>query len=239
MARLVGTGLLQQLLSRFSGDPAEATLNKSLNGYPRNHNYRVRGTALAPSRKLLRRWSLISRLYPQPMLSILDVGSCKGFFVLKAAMRGCARAVGIDVHAPFVGLATEAARLLGLLGAQFHLRGLEQFADDLERFGGPFHTVQLISTYHYLYWGSGLEAKGYRSHEAILGMLAKVCSAQVLFANPLEIAAAPADIQQKAARQGVCGYTTADFMAAARRHFNVEQVDFMDRKRPLFRFTKR
>ncbi len=232
-------GILQRLFSRLPGDPVEAELNRRLDGYPRNHNYRTRQGALTPSAKLRRRWELISRLYPQPMPSILDVGACKGFFVLQAAMRGCARAVGIDVHSPFVRLASEVGRRLGLSAAQFHLRSLQQFADELEGFGGPFHTVQLISAYHYLYWGSDLDARGYCSHDAILGMLAKVCGVQVLFANPLEVAAAPGDIQQKAARRGMCGYTTADFMAAARRYFDVEQVGFMDRKRPLLRLKKR
>jgi hypothetical protein len=230
--------MLQRLLRRVPGDPAEAELNRRLDCYPRNHNYRIRRGALQPSPRLLRRWDLISRLYPRAMASILDVGACKGFFVLHAALQGCRRAVGIDVHSPFVGLANEVGRRLGS-SAQFHLIRLEQFASELEYFGGPFHTVQVISAYHYLFWGSGLEAKGYGNHDTILGMLAKVCSAQVLFANPLEVATAPEDIQRKAARQGVCGYTTADFMDAARRHFEVDQVGFMDRKRPLLRLTKR
>jgi hypothetical protein len=232
-------GLIERLLSPFMAGTEEAMLNRRLRGYPHNHDYRVRGTLLEPSRKLLKRWKLLSPLYPQPMPGFLDVGSCKGFFELQAAMQGCPRAVGMDVHAPFVDLSAEVARRLGLGAAQFHRVTLKQLAEGLGIYGGPFHTVQVISTYHYLYWGSGLEPSGYGSHEAILGMLARVCSMQVIFANPLEIADAPWDIQQKAARLGPSRYTRAEFLAAASAYFEVQPAGFLERKRPILRLLKR
>src|SRR5207248_7621010 len=131
--------------------------------------------------------------------SFLDVGSCKGFFVLQASITpGCSMAVGIDVHQPFVTVANDLRDHLHRDKAQCHFASLEMVASDPRRFGGPFQTVQLVSTYHYLYWGSDLESKAFGQHETILEMLARVCNGFVVFANPLEIADCPRIIQQKA-----------------------------------------
>src|SRR5690242_17341525 len=70
-----------------------ARLNARLRGYPRNHDMKVvAGPRVIPSRRLHSRWTRIASLYPDHLTSLLDVGSCKGYFVLEAATRPSCRA---------------------------------------------------------------------------------------------------------------------------------------------------
>jgi hypothetical protein len=63
----------------------EVRLNVALHGYPSNHTYAVRDGQLRPGRDLRKRWEVIAPLIPRPVASMLDVGSCKGFFALRVA----------------------------------------------------------------------------------------------------------------------------------------------------------
>lgn len=219
-----------------------ASLNRRLKGYPRNHDYRVRGGQIVASSRLRERAASIMRMMPRNPGSFLDIGSCKGFFVLRAAaLQDCPNAVGIDVHEPFVSVATDVRDYLKLPKAFFHVASLAEVANGPERLGGPFRTVQLVSTYHYLFWGSELEPTAFASHDTIMAMLERVCTRFLIFANPLEVADCPSFIQERAKELGECGYTRESFMRAADQFFDVFSIGYMDkkRKRPLLLLVNR
>ena len=233
---------VQRMIRPTNDEAPLAGLNRRLRGYPRNHTYRVRGNEMVPSRKLRQRAASISRALPHRLGSFLDIGSCKGYFVLQAsASESCPVAVGIDVHEPFVTVSNEVRDRLHRPNAAFHLASLEEVAASPERFGGPFRTVQLVSTYHYLFWGSELEPKAFARHETILTMLARVCGKFLVFANPLEISDSPRFIQERAQRDGDCGYCRDAFIRAADQLFDVISIGYMDRKhkRPLLLLVNR
>lgn len=106
----------------LSPSHAEDPLARELReGYPSNHRYAIESKPLIPGPELLRRWREVEALYPSPLTSLLDVGCCKGFFVLDAALRpGCRTAVGIDVQEGFVGTASAAAARVRVANARFH-----------------------------------------------------------------------------------------------------------------------
>ncbi len=218
----------------------ERELNLALRGYPENHNYKIRGGTLAPCMNLHRRWRIIAPLLPNPLTSLLDIGSSKGFFVLSAARReGCERAVGIDVHEPFIRTSNEVRDFLKQPNATFHLAGLKQVADDPAQFGGPFQTVMLLNVYHYLYWGSGLDSTACRDHAKLFSRLAKVCVQRLIFSSPLEVPECPGEIQRLAEQSGGgAEYTAEKFLAAARKFFEVREVGRSGR-RPVFSMEKR
>lgn len=220
--------------------PAQAIdadhLSRRLRGYPRNHEYLVRDGEIIPRRMLRRRIAAIAPALPTRLGKFLDVGSCKGFFVLQAAAAPeCPLAVGIDVHQPFIDISNQVRDHLGRGKARFHLASLDEVAEQPQRFGGPFNTVQVVSTYHYLFWGSELEEKAFGRHDSILNMLASLCGRFLVFANPLEIRDCPAIIQKKASLHGARDFTHDAFLHAADRHFDVFHIGFMDRrhKRPV------
>ena len=185
-----------------------------------------------PSRMLRERADSIRRALPRSLGNFLDIGSCKGYFVLEAAASAsCPLAVGIDVHEPFVGVANEVRNWLGRDNARFHCASLDAVAAEPGRFGGPFQTVLLVSTYHYLYWGSDLEPKAFGQHRTILAMLARVCRGYLVFANPLEIRDCPAIIQHAARARGAGEFNRESFLDAATEFFDVFQIGHMDRKR--------
>src|SRR5437867_11658526 len=53
--------------------------------YPSNHCYSIMGGQLRPTRQLAVRHKRLSRQYPSPLTSLLDLSCCKGYFVLAAA----------------------------------------------------------------------------------------------------------------------------------------------------------
>lgn len=224
-----------------SHDPL-AKLNAALQGYPRNHNYRVVGNELVPSEQLRERADVIGHLWPSTMERFLEIGSCKGYFVLQAAsLPACRLAVGIDVHPPFIDASTAVAEHLQRSNAQFHLASLEEFAQSPEQHGGPFQVVQLVSTYHYLYWGSHLDSSGYRDHGRIMEMLARVTGQYLIFANPVEVRNSPRHIRQLAQRDRNHDYNREAILKAARPYFDVFDVGSLDRKnkRPMMLFVRR
>jgi len=194
---------------------------------------------LLPGRELRKRLKIIGPLMPRPLASLLDVGSCKGFFVLNAAQENPnARMVGIDVHEPFITAASAVKDHLRQENASFHLAGLQEVAEDVGRFGGPFQVVTLLNVYHYLYWGSGLDSTGCQSHDVLFGRLAAVCDQRLIFSSPLEVAECPGEIAEFAARAGGAGkYTTKDFLETAKKFFAVRQEGWSGR-RPVFVMDK-
>jgi SAM-dependent methyltransferase len=201
-----------------------------LRGYPRNHNYRMSNGRLVPSFRLYERLRTVTSLYPQPLESFLDVGCCRGGYVIEAAQRpDCRVAVGIDVHAPFIAIAEEVRDHLGVEAA-FHLATLDDVASCPEVFGGPFQTVLLLGTYHYLFWGGPLCPRAYRSHEEILAKLARVCSGRLVFSARLELGRLPRAVREKAQAGGPSdGYTTSRFREVARQFFDVREAGHLGR----------
>jgi len=200
----------------------QAEINKVLTGYPRNHNYAIRKDRLEPSVRLYRRARVVTGLYADPVGAFLDIGSCRGYYVLQAAANpACTAATGIDVVAPFIEVSSRVGELMGSK-AQFRVATVADVAADPAAFGGPFQTVLLIGTYHYLYWGSGLSDICYGSHEAILDRLAEICTGRLLVSGRLDPDRLPSDIRPKMAdatdlqRREYC---TAGFLQAAQKHF--------------------
>jgi hypothetical protein len=215
-------------------------LNRRMGGYPRNHHYRIVGGRIVPGFRVNERLRVVMAQYPTPMHSFLDIGCCRGFYVLDAAVRlGCPRAVGIDVHEPFVATARDAAQSLSVANAAFHHTSLEQVSADLQKFGGPFQTVLLIGTYHYLYWGSSICGTAYHSHEEILGRLAALCTDRLLISGRFTMRRLPLNITDTF-RKGQDGsrYTTEAFLQAAARFFHVRHAGYLG-VYPLFVMTKK
>lgn len=199
--------------------------NADLLGYPSNHNYVIDDGRLIPTFDLYWRTRLIESLYSNPVDSLLDIGSARGWFVLRAAQRAdCTRAVGIDVNPPWIALSKKIAASLEIPGATFHDAFLKDVFDRPDDFGAPFRNVLIINTYHYLFWGSGISERHFTGHEEILEGLHRICSGRVLFANPLEMTNVPNETRRIAAAQGgrAGEYTTARFKEAAGPLFDVE-----------------
>ncbi len=214
-----------------------AQLNEQLAGYPSNHTYRIEDHTLRPSRELTARSDALRKFYPEQVSSFLDVGSCKGYFVFQHALRPeCKRAVGIDVNERFVDMANNVARQIDRSDVRFERMNLEEAAADPAAIGGPFRLVQLISTYHYIYWGSSDYQNDHFTHEAALSHLAALCSGAVLFAGPLSIDEAPSQIREAAAKHPDHDYTPEGFITAASRWFDVYRLGYLHplrRRRPI------
>ncbi len=96
-----------------------------MSDYPRNHLYRIVNGRVAPGFRLYERLRIVEEVYPEPMHSFLDIGCCRGFYVLDAALRlRCPHAVGVDVHEPFITTARDAAQYLQVPEAAFHYASL-------------------------------------------------------------------------------------------------------------------
>jgi SAM-dependent methyltransferase len=208
-----------------SSPRVEEELNERMWAYPHNHSYRIVRGRIVPGFRLYERLQLVAKAYPEPLHSFLDIGCCRGFYVLDAAGRlGCPRAVGIDVHEPFVGTARDAARYLSMEGAAFHCASLEQVSANPQEFGGPFQVVLLIGTYHYLFWGSTLCPTAYYSHEEIFRRLASICTDRLIISGRItrdrlvriqeELQDRPCDVP----------YTAEAFLEGAGKFFQVRHV---------------
>lgn len=217
---------IRQIQLRFSPrDQSTETLNRELQCYPSNHNYRIQHQRLYPSFELHQRYNQFEALLPEKVNNFLDIGCCKGFYVLHMAQRaGCTHAVGIDLNQPFITLANQAKTAMKLTNADFHLSSLGDVANEPARFGGPFHTILLIGTYHYLFWGSRYcPEPRYLSHDKILSMLSRICQHQVILSGRLEIQHLPRN-EQATAQQMQIPYNTQGFLTAANQYFDVNQV---------------
>ena len=211
------------------GTGDEARVNELLKGYPRNHNYRVQGGRLVPCFRLYERLRLIRPLIEGKSESFLDVGCCRGFYVFDVARRPeCRLAVGVDVHKPFVDAANEVRTYLSVDNAHFQLAQLDEVAEDPAKFGGPFQTVLLIGTYHYLFWGSSLCPTAHRDHGAILRRLRDICTDQVIFSARLDVDRLPAWLRSQAEQSDAKNvYTSEGFRACTEQFFRVRPAGYL------------
>jgi 2-polyprenyl-3-methyl-5-hydroxy-6-metoxy-1,4-benzoquinol methylase len=207
---------------------AEEELNRLMSGYPRNHEYRIVGKRIVPGFRLYERLRLVAKAYPEPLASFLDIGCCRGFYVLDAATRlGCPHAVGIDVHEPFVAIAQKAAQYVGA-GAGFHYASLEQMSSDPGKFGGPFQAVMLIGTYHYLFWGSDRCSTAYFSHDEILGRLASICTDRLIFSGRMTTTRLPEGVKERLDKTPIqIPYTPEAFLQSAEKYFRVSHTGYL------------
>lgn len=65
--------------------PEEPGLSAHMRGYPSNHQYMIRDAQLIPRFQLYERWRLVTGLWPAELESFLDIGCCRGYYVLTAA----------------------------------------------------------------------------------------------------------------------------------------------------------
>ena len=218
----------------------EKDLNQLLVGYPHNHKYAVHKKKLLPSFQLYERYRLVSSLIPEGMTSFLDIGSCKGFYCMDAAMRsGCRTATGVDIHEPFISTSKKVRDHLGIKNADFFLAELEDIARSPESYNGPFQTVLLIGTYQYLFWGSGLSPHAYYSHREILLRLSRICTDTVILSARLETRWLSSGVRQKARLLGdKVTYTTDDFIEKAEEFFHIKLAGFLG-KYPLLVMKKK
>ncbi len=228
-------GKMASALSDSARDEIEQDLNSLLSGYPRNHNYKIRNKLLLPSFHLYERFKLVTSNYPEKLESFLDVGCCRGFYVNEAAQRpDCRVSVGIDVHEPFIAISRRVAQYLNINNAKFQLAALEEVARHPAAYGGPFQTVLVIGTYHYLYWGSNLDEKSYNDHEKIFDMITQICTDRLIFSARLEVNMLPRYLQKKAKKLGgEVTYNTSSFLKNAERFFEVRKAGYLGRY-PLF-----
>src|SRR5215212_12257955 len=95
-------------------------IEKPIGDRPR-HTYKIAEDGkLLTTFQMEQRWRIVERLYPPKVTSLLDIGCCRGWFVLQAALRPeCERATGIDVVQGFIDAANDAKRLLKFDKLQF------------------------------------------------------------------------------------------------------------------------
>ena len=183
----------------------------------------------------------IRPLLPDHLPSVLDIGCCRGWLTLQAARRPeCEWAVGIDVLPEFIEAANRAASLLGLDNTRFDYAFLDDIVRDPEGYRTPFHTILLINTYHYMYWGSSYSERHWPDHEYLLDTLADLCTHRMIFMTPLEVSGCPGDIRRRAAEHPdwAAGYTPERFFEEARRRFDVTPRGHLG-ARPLYLMTKK
>lgn len=208
--------------------------------YPHNHDWAIRRGKPRPCRQLRRRARRLRRLYPggERLSSMLDLSSCKGYFVIDAARDlGVERALGIDVHPLDLAASRAAAATLGLEGARFEQRFLHELVAEQPR---PFDLVLLVNTYPYLFFGSRREPHAYRDHARIFEHLASLVApgGTLLFSNRTELERCPGHVRELARESGLGGtYTTAAIRAAAGAHFEIEDHGRLGRI-PLWRLIR-
>lgn len=215
----------------FFGSPSqeEQQVNEILTGYPSNHIYRVHGKKLVPGRQLYERLWKVTPLFSADLESFLDIGCCKGYYTSLVAQKPtCKVSSGIDVHEPFIETSRKISDYLGLGNTQYHLATLDKVAEAPAEFGGPFQTILLIGTYHYLFWGSTASDHCFRSHDEILSRLAASCTDRVIISGRFELNRLPRNIRKTAmASKEASQYNTQTFVKAAEAFFSVEEHGFL------------
>jgi hypothetical protein len=205
------------------------------------HTYTLAaGKALTTSQMDLR-WGIVSRLYPEKLTSLLDIGCCRGWFVIRAAMLPeCERALGIDVVQGFIDSANEAKRLLNLDKAQFDYAFLDDLAGNPQKYQTPYQTIVLLNTYHYMYWGSYYSPKHWADHEFLVRTLWEMCTDRVIFMSPLEVRECPSDIGKLAQEHPdwAAQFTSERFLEVAGRYFDVSLKTYLG-VRPLYLMKKK
>ncbi|HEX8524654.1 MAG TPA: class I SAM-dependent methyltransferase [Tepidisphaeraceae bacterium] len=205
------------------------------------HTYTIADGKLLTTFQMDQRHRIVERLYPQKLTSLLDIGCCRGWFVINAALRPeCERATGIDVVQGFIDAANDAKRVLKLDKAEFHYAFVEDVANDPVKFRTPYQTIVMLNVYHYMYWGSAESDHHQADHDSLLRMLAGICTDRIVFLCPLEVEECPSDISRRAQKhpEWAANYTTEKFMEAASRYFDVS-FDSRLGLRPLYLMKKK
>lgn len=220
--------------------PQEQHINALLTGYPSNHIYRIHDKTLIPSLQLYERLWKVTRLWPATMESFLDIGSCKGYYTCLAAQKStCRIAVGLDVDESFIRTSQQVSDHLGLTNTRFHLTTIDKLANNPSAFDGPFQTILLIGTYHYLFWGSGASDHCFKNHTEILSRLATLCTDRVIISGRFEMDRLPQHIKKDAVQSKEAGaYNTQAFIKTARNFFNIQTKGFLGTY-PLFVMHKK
>ena len=155
--------------------------------YPNNHNYLFKSDRPVPKRQLKARYNKIRKLYPKNFESLLDLSSCKGFFVFAAeTYQNAERCLGIDISEKFVDTSNSIKEAFHFEKSRFELMQLYELAERIDEFGGPFQTALLINCYQYIYFGSDLSPPCYESHEEYFALIRKVCNGRLIFNNRVE-----------------------------------------------------
>ena len=194
--------------------------------YPHNHNVEVVGDTLVAKRKLAKRYKRITRLYPEPVSSLLDVSCSKGFFVAGAAVRpSCERALGIDIDDNDLRACEAIKAFLSADRARFIKLQLHELAERIGEFGGPFQTSLVINSYQYFYFGSSRSSDCYLDHREIFRMLRQVCDGRVVFSNRMELSHVQRYCKEVAQRHGhdERRYSMETAMTAAAEFFEVSR----------------
>lgn len=174
------------LVSRYGLTPE--LIKYAENSYPSNHTYRIMKDHLYPKRKLRKRLKTFSKLYPQPLTSLLDVGCSKGFFVFDASRHtSCQRSLGIDITEKEITFCNKIKDHLREGSVQFALLRLDELADRIDQFGGAFQTILVINIYQYLYFGSDHFSKSYLDHDVIFRNLSRICTDRIIFNNRINV----------------------------------------------------
>ena len=219
------------LITKTSFSSFEKELNQALVGHPSNHNYFIYNKKLFPRFQLFERFQLIASLFPEKLESFLDIGSCRGFYVFRAADHPtCNLSIGIDVYEPFITISQEIKAYVSVEKVHFHLATLDEVCNQLESYGGPFQVVLLVGTYHYLFWGSAKCSHAYHSHREILSRLSAICSDRVILSARLETNRLPRSIKDRAEKnKNKYAYTTHDFLRCAQEYFEVYKAGSLGR----------
>src|SRR5688500_10738117 len=56
-------------------------------GHRTRHVYTIANGEVSTTFQMDQRWQIVEKLYPEKVTSLLDIGCCRGWFVIKAAMR--------------------------------------------------------------------------------------------------------------------------------------------------------
>lgn len=191
--------------------------------YPHNHDFRIVGSRLVPSWKLWRREGKLRALYPRAPASLVDLASCKGWFVLQAARAGCPRAVGLDVHRPDLEASRAAAAHLRL-DAEFREQRLDELVREIDGGAAPFEVALLVNAYQYFYFGSDRDERAALDHRALFERMRRVCHGRLIFSNRIDLERLPDNVRERAARLGAeDGYDARAVRAAAEEYFRVEE----------------
>ena len=228
------------LIAKTSFSQFEKELNQALIGHPSNHNYLIYNKKLFPRFQLFERFQLITSLFPEKLESLLDIGSCRGFYVFRAADHPtCNLSMGIDVHEPFITISQKVKAYLNLEKTHFHLATLDEVSDNRKSYGGSFQVVLLLGTYHYLFWGSTKYSDAFHSHREILSRLSEICSGRVIFSARLETNRLPRSIKNYAEMfKDKYAYTTQEFLKCAEEYFDIHKAGYLDRY-PLLVMVKK
>jgi hypothetical protein len=210
-------------------------------GHRTRHVYKIVDGKALTTFQMDQRWKIVAGLYPEKLTSLLDIGCCRGWFVIQAAMRPeCEKALGIDVVQGFIDAANDAKKLLKLDNAMFDYAFLDDVAGNPQKYKTPYQTIVLLNTYHYMYWGSGYSDKHWADHDYLLGTLASICTDRIIFMSPLEIHDCPSDIARRAREhpEWAPAFTTKNFLETASKYFDVSHQTYLG-LRPLYLLKKR